>query len=68
MKNIYKYEYPTPIQSISIPLIHKNKNVIAVSETGSGKTLSYIIPCFHNALLNKLKSENKNNKKWRYNI
>ena len=67
MKNIYKYEYPTPIQSISIPLIHKNKNVIAVSETGSGKTLSYIIPCFHNALLNKLKSENKN-KKFRHKI
>ena len=67
MKNIYKYEYPTPIQSISIPLIHQNKNVIAVSETGSGKTLSYIIPCFHNSLLNKLKSEYKN-KKLRYKI
>ena len=69
MKNIYKYEYPTSIQSISIPLIHQNKNVIAISETGSGKTLSYIIPCFHNALLSKLKSENKNkNKKSRYKI
>ena len=29
MKNIYKYEYPTPIQSISIPLIHQNKNIIS---------------------------------------
>ena len=67
MKNIYKYEYPTPIQSISIPLIYQNKNIIAVSETGSGKTLSYIIPCFHNSLLNKLKSENKN-KKLKYKI
>ena len=47
MKNTYKYEYPTSIQSISIPLIYQNKNVIAISETGSGKTLSYIIPCFH---------------------
>ena len=46
MKNIYKYEYPTSIQSISIPLINENKNIIAISETGSGKTLSYIIPFF----------------------
>ena len=27
MKNIYKYEYPTSIQSISIPLINENKKV-----------------------------------------
>ena len=62
MKNIYKYEYPTPIQSISIPLIHQNKNIIAVSETGSGKTLSYIIPCFHNSFLKKLKNMKKGKK------
>ena len=62
MKNIYKYEYPTPIQSISIPLIHQNKNIIAVSETGSGKTLSYIIPCFHNSFLKKLQNSKKNKK------
>ena len=59
MKNIYEYNYPTPIQSISIPLIYENKNIIAVSETGSGKTLSYMVPCFHNSLLNKLKNEEK---------
>ena len=62
MKNIYKYEYTTPIQSISIPLIHQNKNIIAVSETGSGKTLSYIIPCFHNSFLKKLQNLKKNKK------
>ena len=61
MKNIYKYEYPTSIQSITIPLINENKNIIAISETGSGKTLSYIIPCFHKSYLKKLKNE-KNNK------
>lgn len=62
MKNFYKYEYPTPIQSISIPLINQNKNIIAVSETGSGKTLSYIIPCFHNSFLRKLQTEKKQKK------
>ena len=55
----YNYQYPTPIQSISIPIIYKNKNVIAVSETGSGKTLSYLIPCFHNSLLTKLQNIDK---------
>ena len=59
MKNSYEYNYPTAIQSISIPLIYENKNIIAVSETGSGKTLSYVVPCFHNSLLNKLKNEQK---------
>ena len=68
MKTIYKYEYPTSIQSISIPLIHQNKNIIAVSETGSGKTLSYIIPCFHNSFLKKLKNVKKNIKNINYKI
>ena len=62
MQNIYKYESPTPIQGISIPLIHQKKNVIAVSETGSGKTLSYIIPCFHNSFLKKLQNKKKDKK------
>ena len=62
MQNIYKYESPTPIQGISIPLIHQKKNVIAVSETGSGKTLSYIIPCFHNSFLKKLQNKKKGKK------
>lgn len=63
MTKTYNYKYPTPIQSISIPIINENKNIIAVSETGGGKTLSYLIPCFHQSLLKKL----KNNKK-RYTI
>ncbi len=57
MTKTYNYKYPTPIQSISIPIIYENKNVIAISETGSGKTLSYLIPCFHNSLLKKLQNK-----------
>ena len=59
MKNKYNYQYPTSIQSVSIPIIYEKKNVIGVSETGSGKTLSYLIPCFHNSLFKKLENEDK---------
>ena len=59
MTKDYNYQYPTPIQSVSIPIIYENKNIIAVSETGSGKTLSYLIPCFHNSLLKKLQNIDK---------
>ena len=59
MTKSYNFKYPTSIQSISIPIIYDNKNVIAVSETGSGKTLSYLIPCFHNSLLKKLQEKDK---------
>lgn len=53
----YKYAVPSPIQSCIIPLLHKKQSVIGSSETGSGKTLSFLIPLIHNVLLNKLKSE-----------
>jgi ATP-dependent RNA helicase DDX52/ROK1 len=38
-----------------IPILHNKNNLIASSETGSGKTLSYLIPVIHNCFLNKLK-------------
>ncbi|AYF53468.1 ATP-dependent helicase [Clostridium novyi] len=37
---------PTDIQIKSIPLILQNKNVIAQSQTGTGKTLAYLLPLF----------------------
>ena len=59
MTKAYNFQYPTSIQTISIPIISQNKNVLAISETGSGKTLSYMIPCFHNSLLKKLQEKDK---------
>ena len=53
----YNYINPSPIQSIVIYLLIKNKNIIASSETGSGKTFSYLIPIVHNSFLNKLKEK-----------
>jgi hypothetical protein len=35
---------PTPVQSIGWPLVFQNKDVIGVAETGSGKTLTFMLP------------------------
>lgn len=43
---------PTEIQGRTIPLMMSNQSVVGVSETGSGKTLSYALPVLH--LLKKL--------------
>lgn len=53
----YKFNNPSPIQSCVIPLLLNNKNVIASSETGSGKTLSYLIPIIHRSLMNRINKE-----------
>ena len=41
-------ESPTPIQAEAIPLILAGKDVIAQSQTGTGKTLAYLLPTLHN--------------------
>ncbi|KAM8814281.1 ATP-dependent RNA helicase DDX55 isoform 2-T2 [Rhynchonycteris naso] len=38
------FPYMTPVQSATIPLFLKNKDVAAEAVTGSGKTLAFIIP------------------------
>ncbi|GIP41246.1 hypothetical protein J31TS4_45260 [Paenibacillus sp. J31TS4] len=35
---------PTPVQAEAIPLLHANKDVIVQSQTGTGKTLAYLLP------------------------
>lgn len=42
--NVFHFSYPTVVQSYSIPVICKGGDVMIKSETGSGKTLSYLIP------------------------
>ncbi|HEY0827977.1 MAG TPA: DEAD/DEAH box helicase [Bacilli bacterium] len=38
---------PTPIQEQAIPVIMDGRDVIALSQTGTGKTLAYLLPVLH---------------------
>ncbi|NLN80195.1 MAG: DEAD/DEAH box helicase, partial [Erysipelotrichia bacterium] len=49
------YELPSPIQEKVIPKALKGANIVAQSETGSGKTHSFLIP-----MLEQIDFENQN--------
>lgn len=42
------YSQPYPIQKEAIPAILKNKDVLGIAKTGSGKTASYVLPILNN--------------------
>jgi ATP-dependent RNA helicase RhlE len=41
------YTSPTPIQLKSIPLIMNGHDLVGVAQTGTGKTLAYLLPILH---------------------
>ena len=43
---------PTPIQQAVIPLACKGKDIIGISDTGTGKTHSFLIPIMENTQTN----------------
>ena len=49
----YGYEIPSPIQSKAIPLLLKDQDVIAQSQSGTGKTAAFSI-----SLLNLVENSN----------
>ncbi|OTB05034.1 hypothetical protein M426DRAFT_57791 [Hypoxylon sp. CI-4A] len=44
------YENPTPIQKYCVPAIKMGHDLIAVAQTGSGKTAAYLIPILNNLM------------------
>ncbi|KJP89812.1 hypothetical protein AK88_00520 [Plasmodium fragile] len=51
---IQRYLFCASIQEKAIPLITKKENVLLHSETGSGKTLCFVIPMLQNLVMSKL--------------
>ncbi len=49
-----KLKAPTQVQKKAIPLILEGKDVVVSYKTGSGKTLSYLLP-----MINKLRSHSQ---------
>ncbi|KAM7385315.1 hypothetical protein PAMP_001403 [Pampus punctatissimus] len=48
MENIYQVGFvkPTPIQSQAWPVLLSGEDLIAIAQTGTGKTLTYLLPGF----------------------
>lgn len=46
------FSAPTPIQNEAIPALIAGKDVLGIAKTGSGKTVSYVLPILHHLLHN----------------
>jgi ATP-dependent RNA helicase DeaD len=49
-----RFTMPTPVQALTIPLILEGKDLIALAETGSGKTAACSIPICHKASADRM--------------
>ncbi|MDQ7009731.1 MAG: DEAD/DEAH box helicase [Candidatus Gracilibacteria bacterium] len=57
-KSLEKMEFKTPtkIQEKSIPILLEGKDILASAQTGSGKTLSFVLPILNNLYNKRLES------------
>eukprot|EP01080_Neovahlkampfia_damariscottae_P002059 gene2059-1565_t len=49
LKKLEVFDYPTPIQAISWPIVRQKNNVVSIAKTGSGKTLAFVVPAIMHA-------------------
>ena len=61
MNEVFKFDKITKVQNIVINEFIKNQDVIVKSITGSGKTLSYLIPLFQRLIAYSKTNENYKN-------
>ncbi|MDP2088209.1 MAG: DEAD/DEAH box helicase [Flavobacteriaceae bacterium] len=47
------FDMPTPIQSASFPVILSGKDVVGIAQTGTGKTLAYMLPILQDLKFSK---------------
>src|ERR1700723_2882421 len=47
------FSIPTPVQAAAIPTALAGKDVLATAQTGTGKTLAFLIPVIERLLLDK---------------
>lgn len=50
---------PTSIQTVAIPRIMQGRHVFFASQTGTGKTLSYLLPLLHQLKMEELKAKTR---------
>ena len=50
------FEKPTPIQQQAIPIIMKDKDIIACAQTGTGKTAAFLLPVINKIIQTKTES------------
>jgi ATP-dependent RNA helicase RhlE len=42
-----RYVAPTPIQTMTIPLVLAGRDVVGIAQTGTGKTAAFALPILH---------------------
>ncbi|MCD4792992.1 MAG: DEAD/DEAH box helicase [Bacteroidales bacterium] len=47
------FDKPTPVQKEAFPVIRSGKNVVGISQTGTGKTLAYMLPVLQDLKFSK---------------
>lgn len=53
------YDTPTPIQSQTIPIVSKGRDLLGIAKTGSGKTASFVLPILNKMLTNRSSERNR---------
>lgn len=48
-----KFTTPTPVQSAAFPVILSGRDMVGIAQTGTGKTLAYLLPLLHDLKFSK---------------